>query len=108
VRLRERLPSVFSVLTATLLWFIVGERIEPHHAVASLGMTALALALGAYVVRWLANAVAETFARAVITVLRLSFSPRAPSWHRRKRTRPIARRIAWTRRRFARPPPILA
>jgi hypothetical protein len=107
-RLRDRLPGLFSILTAAGLWFAAAEAIEPHHAPASPILALISLAAAAWVVLRLARAIVGALARAAIFMLRPPFSPRAPSWNRRARLQPIRRRAPLTHRRFARPPPIVA
>jgi hypothetical protein len=107
-RLRERLPGQQWVFAATAVWYAGAEAIEPHHASVSAAAAALVLAAAAWLVTRLAQAVARAFADIVIGVARIAFSPRAPSWQRRPRSRPLRRRFCSARRRYARPPPIAA
>jgi hypothetical protein len=107
-RLRERLPSFIGVLLGATAWYVAAEAIEPHHVDSSPIAAIAALALAAWLVRLVARGIAAALAHAVIAVFRASFSPRTPAWERRSRPRPIRRRPIWTRRRFARPPPIAA
>jgi len=106
-RLRERVPSFTAILAAAGAWFALGEGIEPHHGLASPFALAMALAAAAWLVRRLAHAVADAFARAAVATHSSSFVPRTPLWTRRERIRPVYRRVLLARRRFARPPPIL-
>jgi len=54
----------------------------------------------------LSRGVLAVLAGAVIAAWRAAFSPRAAEWLRRLQSPRPTRRILWTRRRFARPPPI--
>jgi hypothetical protein len=106
-RLRDRLPSFLGVLLAAGGSYAVAEAVEPHHALASPLALTIALAAAAWLVRTLARGLAGVLARAVFAVQRTAFAPRAPAWNRRERPRPLARRALLTRRRFARPPPVV-
>jgi len=105
-RLRERLPSTVGLLASTSLWYLCAEAIEPRHDDVAPVVLLLALALVSWLTHRLACAAVGAVARAVIAIRRHAFSARTPEWTRRAQTRPVARRIAWARRRFARPPPI--
>lgn len=107
-RLTERLPGVAALAAAATFWFGVAEAIEPHHAGAPPLAILLALAAVAWIVRQLAVFAVALLARVVFAIVRLAFSPRAPAWAPRQK-RPAPRRpLFGTRRRFARPPPILS
>ncbi len=106
-RLRERLPGLPWILAAAGLWYTGAEALEPHHAGPSPLLLVLVLSAAAWVVLRIARAVVALLAGVVIAVTQTQFSPRSPSWARRPRRRPISRRLTRTRRRFARPPPIL-
>jgi hypothetical protein len=105
-RLRDRLPGLAMLLPAVTVWYATAEAIEPHHA----GVSPIAALFVLVAVTWLvlrfARSVVALLAGAVIAVSRMPFSPRAPSWQRRPRVRPLTLRAFRTRRRFARPPPI--
>lgn len=105
-RLRERLPSMASVLASAAMWYAGIEAIEPHHAGAAAIALLVILAAASYAVLRLAHAITDAFACAVMAVVRTLFSPRAPVWRRRPRGRLISRHSFLARRRFARPPPI--
>jgi hypothetical protein len=105
-RLSSRLPGFIPVLAASALWFGLGEAIEPSHARALALATILCLALASWLVGLIARAVVVALASLVISITRASFSSRTPSWTRRARPIPIARRLLRASRRFARPPPI--
>jgi hypothetical protein len=105
-RLRQRLPSIGTVIAAGCVWYVGVEAIEPHHTGAPWIALFAALVAASYAVLRLAHAITETFARAAIAISRTPFSPRTPAWHRRRHERPVSRRSFLTRRRFARPPPI--
>jgi hypothetical protein len=105
-RLRERLPGAPAVFTSASLWYIVAEAVEPHHAAVAPAVVIITLAIAAWLTLRLARAVLSVLARAAIEIQRVTFTPRAPSWKRRLRLRPLHRRSLWVRRRFARPPPI--
>jgi hypothetical protein len=108
-RVSRCLPGQASTLAATSLWYMLAERIEPHHdASVSVIALALALAAAAWLVLRLAHALVRLLAGAVITVSRSRWAPRAPRWIRRAPSVPIARRSPLPRRRFARPPPSVA
>jgi hypothetical protein len=105
-RLREWLPSTAGLWTSVAGWYFIAEALEPHHAGApSIGVVT-ALATAGWLVLRLARTVADALAGAVIAVLRAAFTGRTPSWWKRPRSRPLARRTARVYRRFARPPPI--
>lgn len=106
VRLRERLPGVGSIIPAAAAWYVAIEAVEPHHAGAPAIALLVALAAASYAAWRLAHAITSALARAVIAIVRTSFSPRAPAWRRRPRGRLIVRRTFSTPRRFARPPPV--
>lgn len=107
-RLRERLPGIAAVVAAAAAWYAVAEGIEPHHAGPSPLLALLVLAAVSWIVLRFAGAAVRTLAAAVLSILGVSFAPRAPSWARRPAPRPFPRRPLFTRRRFARPPPIVA
>jgi hypothetical protein len=105
-RLAERLPGYGSLLVATAAWYGIAECLEPHHAAASLLAVPLSLAGASWLVALLSRGVLAVLAGAVIAAWRAAFSPRTPEWFRRLQSPRPTRRILWTRRRFARPPPI--
>ncbi len=105
-RLVERLPGYGSLLIAAGGWYGVAECLEPHHASASLLAVPLSLAATSWLVALLSRGVVAVLAGAVIAAWRVAFSPRAPEWFARLQSPRPTRRILWTRRRFARPPPI--
>lgn len=107
-RLRDRLPRITAVLAAAAAWYAVAEGIEHHHAGPSPLLALLILAAVAWIVLRFAGAAVRALAAAVLTIIGVSFAPRAPSWARRTTPRPFPRRPLFTRRRFARPPPIVA
>jgi hypothetical protein len=106
VRLRARLPGIGLMLAGASLWYAAIEAIEPHHAGPAPLATLAAVAVLGWLVLRFARAAIDILAGAVITVLRISFTPRTPSWKRRPRSRPVRRLRLRARRRFARPPPI--
>ncbi len=107
-RLRARVPGFGALFASTLLWYAAAESLEPHHAAASAVGATFALAGIAWLVQRLAHALVAILAGAVIAAGRAPFSPRLTSWARRQRRHLIARRAPTARRRFARPPPVLA
>jgi hypothetical protein len=107
-RLARRLPGLASLVVATSFWYVLAERIEPHHAGAPLAPSILALAVAAWIVLRLAKAIVKTLAGAVFAALRSPWAARTPRWIRRAPFLPIARRSPLLRRRFARPPPSVA
>jgi hypothetical protein len=108
-RLAQRLPGLPSLLAATSFWYVLAERIEPHHAATvPLGASVLALAGAAWIVLRLAKAIVQTLAGAVFAASRPPWAARTPRWMRRAPSLPIARRSPLLRRRFARPPPSVA
>jgi hypothetical protein len=107
-RLSDRIPSLAALGSATALWFGVAEAIEPHHAGAAALVTLLVLAVAAAIVRQIAVFAVALLARVVFAIAPLTFSPRTPCWTRRPETPAPFRRILCGRRRFARPPPIIA
>jgi len=107
-RLNERLPGLAALGTAAAFWFGVAEAIEPHHAGAAPLAILLALAAVAWIVRQIAVFAVTLLARVVFAIARLAFSTRTPSWAPRQRRAAPRRPLFGTRRRFARPPPILS
>ncbi len=105
-RLAERLPGYGSLLLAAGAWYGVAECLEPHHAAASLLAVPLSLAAASWLVALLSRGVVAILAGAVFAAWRDGFSPRTPAPFRRFQSPRPSRRILWTRRRFARPPPI--
>ncbi len=105
-RLSERLPGFGSLCLAAAAWYGVAECLEPQHAAASLLAVPLSLAAAAWLVSLLTRAVVAVLAGAVLAAWRAAFSPRTTAWFRRLHSLRPTRRILWTRRRFARPPPI--
>lgn len=105
-RLRDRLPGGSAVLFSAGLWFVAAESLEPGHVAAPLALSLAALIAASYAVAWLAGAITGAVAQAALAATRACFSPRTPSWRRRSREAIVPRRILFTRRRFARPPPI--
>jgi hypothetical protein len=105
-RLRDRLPTLGALLSSSVLWYSAVEAAEPRHG-GPAPLAALAgVALAVWVVLRIARALTDLIAGAVFAILRVSFTARTPSWHRRPYARPAQRRTACVRRRFARPPPI--
>jgi hypothetical protein len=107
-RLNERLPGIAALALTATLWFGIAEAIEPHHAGAATLVTLLVLAVMAAIARQIAILAIAFIARVVFAIARLAFSPRAPHWARRPRTSALRRFFFGARRRFARPPPIVA
>jgi hypothetical protein len=105
-RLRERLPSVGSVVASAAVWYLGIEALEPHHLSAPALAVFLGLAIASCFVLGLARAMADAFAHLAVTLARGSFSPRVPAWRRIPREPAVARRAHLARRRYARPPPI--
>lgn len=107
-RLRARLPGAASLFAATLVWYGAAEALEPQHAPASMIVAMIALAGIACLVSRLANAIVTLVAGAVIAARGTPFAPRPIPRSRRPRLHLIPRRAPLARRRFARPPPVLA
>jgi hypothetical protein len=105
-RLLERLPGYGSLCIAAGAWYGVAECLEPQHAAASLLAVPLLLAAASWLVAVLTRGVVAVLAGALIAAWRAAFSPRTPVWFARSHSLRPTRRILWTRRRFARPPPI--
>jgi hypothetical protein len=105
-RLGDRLPGFASVCAASMLWYALAECAEPHHAVASWIAVPLFLAAASWLVRLAARAALAVLAGAILAVFRHVFAARTPSWSARATQRRPVRRVLWTRRRFARPPPV--
>jgi hypothetical protein len=105
-RLSDRLPSFGPTLAAATLWFALAETVEPQHAGAPFVGMILSLFLASWMIGVLARAIVAALASLVISVSRLIFTSRSPSWTRRAQPQPLARRAPCARRRFARPPPI--
>jgi hypothetical protein len=107
-RLARRLPGLASLFAATSFWYVLAERIEPHHAGTPPAASILALAVAAWTVLRLAKAIVQALAGAVFAAWRQPWAARTPRWLRRAPSLPIARRSPLLRRRFARPPPSIA
>lgn len=105
-RLIDRLPGYGSLCVAAGAWYAVAECLEPHHAAASLLAVPLSLAAASWLVALLSRGVVAVLADAAIVAWRAAFSPRTPVWSARSHSLRPTRRILWTRRRFARPPPV--
>jgi len=105
-RLRERLPNIGVLLISASGWYAITEAVEPHHADSAPLVTIGAIVLIASLVLKASRTVVDVLADAVIAVLHAAFISRTPSWNRRPQSRPVLRKIALVRRRFARPPPI--
>jgi hypothetical protein len=107
-RLRDRLPNVGGVLASAAAWYAAAEAVEPRHADAPALFEIAALVASAWLVRYLAGAVARAVGAAVFVIRRSAFAPRLPVRRRRSQRTPLPRRPLLARRRFARPPPIIA
>lgn len=105
-RLLERLPGYGPLCIAAAAWYGVAECLEPQHAAASLLGVPLLLAAASWLVAVLTRCIVAVLAGALIAAWRAAFSPRTPTWSARSYSLRPTRRILWTRRRFARPPPI--
>jgi hypothetical protein len=105
-RISERLPGFGSLCLSAGAWYVVAECLEPHHAAASLLAVPFSLAAASWLIALLSRGIVAVLAGAVIAAWRTSFAPRTPAWFRRLQSPRPTRRIFWTRRRFARPPPI--
>lgn len=106
-RLAERLPGFGSLLTAATLWYTAAEYAEPHHASAFWLAVPLVIAAVSWSIQRCCRYALALLADAIIAVLRRDFAPRTPVWVKQPTVAPLARRIAYSRRCFARPPPIL-
>jgi hypothetical protein len=105
-RVAGRLPGFAALFASTLLWYAAAESVEPHHADASLLVAGLCLAAAAWIVTLLGRCVCALLAEAILAIFGAAFAPRIPAWYpSRYPLRPL-RRMARSRRRFARPPPI--
>jgi hypothetical protein len=107
-RLRARLPDAGAVIACAGLWYTLAEAVEPQHAAVSPILAIALLAASACLVLRLAVAAARAIAAAVFAICHAAFAPRLPLRRRRPRLRPLQRRPLLARRRFARPPPIVA
>jgi hypothetical protein len=107
-RLRDRLPGLGTLIASAGGWYALAEAVEPLHAAASPVFAFGVLALSACVVLRLASAVARAIGAAVFAVRRAVFAPRLLFRSRRPQLRPLPRRPLVSRRRCARPPPIVA
>ncbi len=105
-RLTQRLPGYGSLVLSAGAWYAAAECLEPHHAAASFIAVPLLLAAASWLVKLLCVGMLAALAGAIFAVFGAAFAPRKPLWFARARSRRPARRIQWTRRRFARPPPI--
>ncbi len=106
VRLTERLPGYGMLCIAATAWYAAAECLEPHHAAASWIAVPLLLAAAAGVVRLVSRGALAVLAGAILAIFRTAFAARKPFWFARSLRRRPTRRVLWTRRRFARPPPI--
>ena len=107
-RLRDRLPSLGTLMASAGAWYALAEAVEPQHAAASPVFAFAVLALSACLVMQLAAAVARAIGAAVFAIRRTAFAPRLLLRFRLPQLRPLPRRPLFSRRRFARPPPIIA
>lgn len=107
-RLRDRLPGLGAVIASAGAWYALAEAIEPQHAAASSVLAFGILALAGWLVLRLAGTLARVIGAAVLAIRRTAFAPRRPLRAPRPQLRPLPRRLLFARRRFARPPPILA
>jgi hypothetical protein len=105
-RFRERLPGYGPLLVAATMWYAAAECLEPHHAAASWLAVPLLLAAASWLVALIARGALAVLAGAILAVFRTIFAAHKPFWFARSLRRRRTRRVLWTRRRFARPPPI--
>ena len=105
-RLAARLPGLVPVLASAVLFFTLGERIEPQHESAMLPFIAVVLAAASWLVLALARGAVKALAGAIVAVVRSPFAPREP--FSAFVAVPVVRTInaPLLRRRFARPPPV--
>ena len=104
-KLAGTVPGRSLLAVVSLGWFALGESLEPAHAVASIVIVMAVILVVVLVVRELTLASLRAIARIVIAIATIAFAPRLQAWARRVHARSIARRIRFSRRRFARPPP---
>lgn len=107
-RLRDRLPPLEAIIAFAGVWYAFAEAVEPQHAGASPFLAVALLALCSWLVLRLSGAVASAIGAALFAVRNTPFAPRVPSRARRPQRTPLLRRPLLARRRFARPPPIVA
>lgn len=107
-RLREKLPSLTGVVAGAVAWYAFAEAVEPQHAGASPLVAVTLLVACAWLVLHLAGAVARVIGAAIFSIRRAPFAARLPLRTRRPQRRPLSRRPLLARRRYARPPPIVA
>ncbi|MFY9719634.1 MAG: hypothetical protein WAK16_08305 [Candidatus Cybelea sp.] len=105
-RLSERLPGYGLLLVAATTWYAAAECLEPHHAAASWFAVPLLLAAASWLVALVTRGALAVLAGAILAVFRTAFAANKPFWFARALRRRPARRVLWTRRRYARPPPI--
>jgi hypothetical protein len=104
-RLAARLPGFIPLLTSTALCYAGIESLETRHADASLLGAGICLTAAAWLVatlcRWFCSIIAAT----MLLVAGAAFCARTFTWFVARTTTPNRRRIVYTHRRFARPPP---
>jgi hypothetical protein len=107
-RLRDGLPSLAAVFASAGAWYALAEAAEPQHAAAAPVFAIGVLALAAWLILRFARTIARAVGAAVFAIRGTVFAPRLPLRRCRPQLRPLPRRLLFARRRFARPPPIIA
>jgi hypothetical protein len=104
-RLADRLPGLAGILAAAILFFALGESLEPAHAAESIAATLAAMFAASWLVSAIARAAVRALASIIVAVARARFADRSPV-PRTFAVRPIITKLApLMRRMFARPPP---
>jgi hypothetical protein len=107
-RIATRLPGLPLTSLSSLLWFSLGERIEPHHAATPLAFTLIALLCAATLVVSVSRALVRWIAQIVFAAARAPMAAALRQTRRDTSDPAPFRRHDATGRRFARPPPIVA
>ncbi len=107
-RIAARLPGFPMLAASTLLWFSLGERIEPQHGATPLPLTLLALVIATFAIAALARGIVRWLAQAVFGITRSLCHPELVEGRLNTYATPGRAQRDTTGRRFARPPPIVA
>ncbi|HTV72517.1 MAG TPA: hypothetical protein VME66_02280 [Candidatus Acidoferrales bacterium] len=107
--LRERLPGLPLLACSAGAWLWLIERSEPAHAPGNVLLMAAAVALASLLIRTAAEAVLRLLAAIVLAVRERRTCGRRPTFGAVIAYEPrAARAVAFSYRRFARPPPVAA
>ncbi len=105
VRLNQRLPGLGAIFPTSVVFFAIGESLEPPHVDQGIITTLFVLLAASWVVSAIARAAVKTLAEFAIAIVRTRFAAREPIGIVFSELPVIVRRAPMTRRRFARPPP---